>query len=108
MTEEQIFSVFIRNGCVAAPCGYNATEWYLSEKDSSWNDKIGVVLPSIQKVIFGSVINFNNPFDGNNFVSFEDLTPEMIKEQINLVRKKEKIIIINERIKDLEKDFVKE
>ena len=53
MTEEQIFLVFNKNGCVAAPCGVNATEWYLSETDSSWNDKIGVVLPGIKKVIFG-------------------------------------------------------
>jgi len=108
MTEEQIFLVFNKNGCVAAPCGVNATEWYLSETDSSWNDKIGVVLPGIKKVIFGSVIKFKNPFDGNNFISFEDLTPELIEEKINLVRKKEKLIKINERIKDLEKDFVKE
>ena len=107
MTEEQIFLVFNKNGCVAAPCGVNATEWYLSETDSSWNDKIGVVLPGIKKVIFGSVIKFGNPFDGNNFISFNDLTPELIEEKINLVRKKEKLIKINERIKDLEKDFVK-
>lgn len=106
MTEEQIFLVFNKNGCVAAPCGVNATEWYLSETDSSWNDNIGVVLPGIKKVIFGSVIK-TNPFDGNNFISFEDLTPELIEEKINLVRKKEKLIKINERIKNLEKDFVK-
>ena len=103
MTEEQIFLVFNKNGCVAAPCGVDATEWYLSETDSSWNDKIGVVLPSIKKVIFGTVINF----DGNNYFSFDDLTPKLIEEKINLVRKKEKLIKINERIKDLEKDFVK-
>ena len=107
MTEEQIFLVFNKNGCVAAPCGVNATEWYLSKTDSSWNDKIGVVLPGIKRVIFGNVIKFKNPFDGNNFISFEDLTPELIEEKINLVRKKEKLIKINERIKDLEKDFVK-
>ena len=41
------------------------------------------------------------------FFSFDDLTPELIEEKINLVRKKEKLIKINERIKDLEKDFVK-
>lgn len=44
MTEEQIFSVFNKNGCVAAPCGFNDTEWYLSETDSSWNDKICAVV----------------------------------------------------------------
>jgi len=106
MTEEQIFLVFYKNGCIAAPCGVNATEWYLSETDSSWNDRIGAVLPNIKKVIFGSCIKFKNPFDGNEVVSFDDLTPELIEEKINLVRKKEKLIKINERLKDLEKDFV--
>lgn len=106
MTEEQIFSVFNKNGCIAAPCGVNATEWYLSETDSSWNDRIGAVLPNIKKVIFGSNIKFKNPFDCNEVVSFDDLTPELIEEKINLVRKKEKLIKINERLKDLDKDFV--
>lgn len=108
MTEEQIFLVFVNNGCLAVPCGMNDTEWYLNEKDSSWNDKIGRVLPHIKKVVFGNIIKFGNPFDDNTVVSFDDLTPEIIEHHINLMRKKEKIIIINERIKDLEKDFVKE
>ena len=100
MTEEQIFSVFLDNGCLAVPSGMYVTEWYLNEKDCSWNDKICALLPSIKKVAFGEGVD--------NVVSFDDLTPEIIEQQINLVRKKEKIIIINERIKDLEKDFVKE
>ena len=100
MTEEQIFSVFIRNGCLAVPSGLYVTEWYLSEKDSSWNDMIGAMMPVAKRVAFGE--------HEDNVISFDDLTPELIEEQINLVRKKEKLIIINERIKDLEKDFVKE
>lgn len=60
-----------------------------------------LLLPNQKKVIFGSVINFKNSFDGNIVVSFDDLTPELIEEKINLVRKKEKIIKINERLKDL-------
>lgn len=100
MTEEQIFSVFIRNGCLAVPNGLYVTEWYLSEKDNSWGDKIGAMLPRIKKFAFGEYVD--------NVISFDDLTPELIEEQINLMRKREKIIIINERLKDLEKDFVKE
>lgn len=105
MTEEQIFSVFNKNGCVAASCGYNDTEWYLNATECSWNDKICAVLPNIKKVIFGSVIRLKNPFDDNDVVSFDDLTPDLIEEKINLVRKKEKIFKMNERLKDLEKDF---
>ena len=100
MTEGEIFSVFVKNGCLAIPSGLYITEWYLSAKDSSWSDKIGAMLPIAKKMAFGEGVD--------NVVSFDDLTPEIIEQQINLVRKKEKIIIINERIKDLEKDFVKE
>ena len=106
MTEEQIFSVFIRNGCLAIPSGLYVTEWYLSEKDNSWGDKIGAMMPSIKKFAFGEKINANINMD--NVFSFDDLTPEFIEQQINLMRKREKLIIINERLKDLEKDFVKE
>ena len=103
MTEEQIFSVFIKNGCLAVPCGTYITEWYLNEKVYSWNDKICAMLPNIKKMVFGEYVEV----DMNNVVSFDDLTPELIEEKINLVRKKEKLIKINERLKDLEKDFVK-
>ena len=33
MTKEQIFSVFIKNECLAIPSGMYYTEWYLNEKD---------------------------------------------------------------------------
>ena len=100
MTVERIFSVFVRNCCLAVPNGLHVTVWYLNEKDNSWGDKIGVMLPQIKKFAFGE--------DVDNVISFDDLTPELIEQQINLMRKREKIIIINERLKDLEKDFVKE
>lgn len=45
MTVEQIFSVFVRNCCLAVPNGLHVTVWYLNEKDNSWGDKIGVMLP---------------------------------------------------------------
>lgn len=96
MTEEQIFSVLIKNGCIAVPSEC-MTEWYLNKKVCSWNDKIGAVIPSIKKMVFGEGVD--------NVVTFDDLTPELIEEKINLVRKKEKLFKINERLKDLEKDF---
>lgn len=95
MTEAQIWSVFIENGCIDVPSGWFTTEWYLNEKYCTWDDKIGEMLTMEKNMIFGNV------------VSFDDLTPEFIEEQINLVRKRVKIIKINERLKDLEKDFVK-
>lgn len=97
MTKEQIFYVFIKNGCLAIPSGMYYTEWYLNEKDyCSWNDKICTMLSNEQKLLF-----YDYDF------TFDELTPELIEERINTMRKRIKIIKINERLKDLEKDFVK-
>lgn len=97
MTKEQIFSVFIKNGCLAFPCGTYYTEWFLNEKDyCSLNDKICTMLSNEQKLLF-----YDYDF------TFDELTPELIEERINTMRKRIKIIKINERLKDLEKDFVK-
>ena len=95
MTKEQIFSVFIKNGCLAIPSGMYYTEWYLNEKDCSWNDKICTMLSIEQKLLF-----YDYDF------TFDELTPELIEEQINIMRKRVKIIKINERLNNLEKDFV--
>ena len=95
MTKEQIFSVFIKNGCLAIPSGMHYTEWYLNEKDCSWNAKICTMLPIEQKLLF-----YDYDF------TFDELTPELIEERINIMRKRVKIIKINERLNNLEKDFV--
>ena len=102
MTKEQIFSVFIKNGCVAADlCVITCMEWHLSETDSSLKDKTIVVFPYLKKVIFDVYVGDENVF------TFDELTPELIEERINAIRKQVKINKINERLKDLEKDFVK-
>jgi hypothetical protein len=76
-------------------------EWHLSETDSSLKEKTIVMMPYIKKVIFGEYMGDNNVF------TYDELTPELIEERINAMRKQVKISKINERIKDLEKDFVK-
>ena len=100
MTKGQIISVFHKNGCVASPFRVlTAMEWHLSETDSYLKDKTIVMLPNIKKVIFGEYVGDNNVF------TYDELTPELIEEQINAMRKQVKIDKINERLNDLVKDF---
>jgi hypothetical protein len=100
MTKEQIISVFNKNGCVAEPlCVITSMEWHLSETDSSLKEKTIVMMPYIKKVIFGEYMGDNNVF------TYDELTPELIEERINAMRKQVKISKINERLNDLMKDF---
>ena len=100
MTQEQIFSAFKNNGCVAAYFNViTAMEWHLSETDSYLKDKTIVMLPYIKKVVFGEYVGENNVF------TYDELTPQLIEERINAMRKQVKIDKINERLNDLVKDF---
>lgn len=101
MTKEQIISVFNKNGCVVAPFSVDTSmmEWHLSETDSYLKDKTIVMLQYIKKVIFGEYVVDNNVF------TYDELTPELIEERINAMRKQVKIDKINERLNDLVKDF---